>query len=157
MRIAMGAFMPSLPATCVEPRELRLAFDVEREDLVLERQLDFRLGLADAGEDAAFDVRAGHQHPPELAAADEIETRAQVGEVTQDRDVGVGLHRVADLDIKPGQAAGQPRVVVGHRRRAVDVGGRAVEAGDLGEVDGLAVKVGTGVAEVVHRRSGKDP
>ena len=138
----------------VDAGHLGLALDVECENAVLQRELDLLARLADAREDAPLHVRPGGEHAAQFAAAHEVERRAEVREVPQDRQRRVRLHRVADLEIETGQALRQTRVIVGHRRRAVDVGRRAVEPRDLGEIDGFAVQIVTRVAEVVHEKSG---
>src|ERR1051326_1370393 len=50
----------------------------------------------------------------------EVEAGAEVREMPEDREIRVGLHRVAELRIQPRQALLQPTVIVLHRRRAVD-------------------------------------
>ena len=134
-----GRLHPEFARDVVDAGELGFALDVERENPALQCQLDFGLGLADAGKDAALHIRTGGQHAAQLASAHQIERCAQLCEVAEHGETRVGLHGVADLHIQPVQTAGQPVVVVRHRRRARDVGRRAVEPGDLGEIDRLAV------------------
>jgi len=143
-----------LAGDVVDAGELRLALDVEGEDPVLQGELDLALGLADAGKHARADRGPGREHAADLAAAHQIEARAEVREMAEDRDVRVGLHRVAELRIQAGEPALQPLEIILHRRGTVDVGGRAVELRNRGDVDGFAVEIGAGIVEVVHGRMG---
>ena len=130
----------------VDAGQLGLALGMQRENPRLEREPDLRLGLAHAGENAAIDLRARRQHAAQFAAADEIEGGAQVRKQAQQREVGIGLQRIAHLHVHAFEAAGEAAVVVLDGGGAVDVGGSAVEPGHRGEIDGLAVE---GVADVV--------
>jgi hypothetical protein len=55
-----------LAGDVVDPRELGLALDVEREDARLQGQADLGVGLADARKDALLDARPRRQHAPHL-------------------------------------------------------------------------------------------
>jgi hypothetical protein len=146
-----GRLAAQLAGHVVDAGELRLALHVEAKHAGLQRQLDLGFGLADAGEDAAVSVAACRHDALEFAPADEIERGAQVRKEAQHREVGVGLHRVANLKVEPGQAGAQAAVVVLDGLGAVDIRRRAMELGDGREVDGLAVQFLAGVMEVVHR------
>ena len=60
---------------------------------------------------------------------------AEVGKQPQHGEVRIGLHGVAQLHVEPGEAGGQPAVIVRDRLRAVDVGRRAMQLRHRGEID----------------------
>ncbi len=128
-----------LAGDVVDARQLGLALDVERENAALERQLDLGFGFADAGKHAALHVCTCREHATEFAGANEIERGAEAREMPQHREAGVGLHRVAELDIEPPQAASQTVIIVSHRRGTGNIGWCAVEARDFGEIDRLTL------------------
>jgi hypothetical protein len=109
------------------------------------------LSLADPGEDAPLHIRTGRKHAADLTAADQIEAGAEVREVTQKGDVGVRLHRVADLDIQALKALRQAPIIIGHCPSTIDVGRCPVELRDRAEINRFTVQTGPNVAEVVHR------
>ena len=80
----------------VDQREFRLRFAVEAVDAAFQRVFHFRGGLADAGEDDLRGVAAGLKDAVQLAAGDDVETRAGLGQQRQHGQRGVGLHRVAN-------------------------------------------------------------
>jgi len=145
-----GGLHAELARDMVDARQLRLALNMEREDPVAQRQLDLGLGLAHAGEDAGPDVATRGEHATDLAAAHQVEARAEVREVTQHREARVGLHRVTEAGVQSREPALQAAEIILHRRGAVDVSRRPVEAGDGREVDRLAMESGARVVEVVH-------
>ena len=65
--------------------ELADAFDVEAEDVGLERAPHLGARLADAREDDAGRVAAGGEDALELAAGDDVEAAAAAREPLQDR------------------------------------------------------------------------
>ena len=67
-----------------------------------------------------------------------------------DREVGVGLHRVADQVRQPGERLLEHAVVPGQGRGGIDVDRRADRRGDLGERDVLDVERAVAVEEMVH-------
>ena len=134
-----GRFDAHFAGDVIDAGELGLALDVEGENTALERELDLGLGLADASEDAAFHIGASGEHAAEFAAAHEVKRRAEAREVPEHGEAGIGLHRVTKLHVEPGEAVGEAVVIIGHRGGAGDVSRGTVEAGDFGEIDGLAV------------------
>ena len=74
----------------------------------------------------------------------------------KDRQIGVGLHREAQLRIKAGQTTFQPPIVVLHRGGAVNIGRRAIKSGDGRQIDGLTLQRMTGVVEVMHERKSRE-
>ena len=116
----------------VDQRQFGLRFAVENEDAGFESGVDFGRGFADAGEDDFLGIAAGFQDAEELASGDDVESGAGFCEQTQDREVAVGFHRVADgmRLLAEGFVVGS----VGFENRAggVDVARRAGFGGDVG-------------------------
>ena len=127
---------------------------MKRENTLLQREGDFLLGLAHPGEDAALHIRPGGEYAPQFATADQIEGSAEIREVTQDREGRVRLHGVADLHVDTVQTLGQPRIVIRNRRGTIDIGGRAIEPGDFGQIDRFAMQTLTDITEMMHGRVG---
>ena len=119
-----------LPGHVVDACELRLALRMEGEDARLQREPDFRLGLAHAGENASVDLRARRQHTAQLATADKIKGRPEVRQQSQQREIAVRLERKAHLHVQAVKTGGKTPVVVLHRGSAVNVGRRAVQMRD---------------------------
>ncbi len=78
--------------------------DVEHQDVRLEGLTDLGIGLADPGEDHARGVGSSSLHTVQLSARDHIERAAGFVEDLQQRQVGVGLHRVTDHWLKLSKA-----------------------------------------------------
>ena len=96
-RRAKRATRLSLRARAASSVEFGLALHVEFEDAGVEREINLRGGLADAGEDdAAGSFGRGGEDALELAAGDDVKARATSGQQLEDGQRGVGLDGVAD-------------------------------------------------------------
>ena len=117
----------------IDQRQLGFGFAVEAFDLVLERVVDLLRSFADAGEDDGPRIGAGFQHAKQLAAGNDVESRAGFGEQLQDRQIAVGLDGIADLvrNIAEGALVGLKSIE--DRGARVDVAGRAFAARDVGQ------------------------
>src|SRR5262249_38218219 len=139
-----------------------LGLDVEREDAELRPELDLLVGLADAGEDDPVRRDSRLHRSAQLVAGDDVDARAERGERLDDREVPVGLHRVADevrrtLRTERGVEAAEALL---DQRAAVDVDGRADLARDprerqpvAAELSLLAVEAGHGFLLFLRRRA----
>jgi hypothetical protein len=78
----------------VNPGELGLAFNVKGENAALQRKLDLRLSLPDAGENTAFHISASREYAPEFATAHEVKGGTETCKVPKHSEAGIGLHRV---------------------------------------------------------------
>jgi hypothetical protein len=136
----------------VEVAQLFLALDVEGVDTLLQRVLDFRAGLADAGESAFARVAAGLDHAEEFAGGDDVEARVFRHQQLQHGEIGVRLHGVGDLVVDLAEGGIQAPVVVADRVCRVDVEGGAVLIGEGLEIDVLAVQRAIPVGKSVHAR-----
>ena len=96
-----GRFHAHFAGHVVDAGELGLALNVKGENAALEGELDLGLGLADAGEDAAFHIGASGEHAAEFAAAHEVKRGAEARKVPQHGEAGIGLHRVTELHVEP--------------------------------------------------------
>ena len=134
-----------------ERGELGLGLDVELADAVAEGELHLGPGLADAGEDDALAGDAGGAGAAVLALRDHVHAGAERGHQAEDREVGVGLHRVADQVVEAGERLLEDPVVAGEGGGGVDVEGRADRGGDLGERHVLGVELAAAIEEVVHQ------
>jgi len=67
----------------------------------------------------------------EFAAGHDVETRAQVVEQLEDREIAVGLHGVADQGICRCEGLGEAAVGSFDGRLAIDVERRAGRAGEI--------------------------
>ena len=128
-----------LAGDVVEARQLGLALDVESKNPLFQRETDLALGFANAGEHATAHVGPGSEHASNLAAAHKVECRTEAREMAEHGEAGIGLHREANLRVEASNPACETGIVVRHGGGGIDVGGRAVEPRDLGEVHGLTV------------------
>ena len=104
-RSAIGARRPRPRATCVDARELGLGFDVDAARCRFSSASSISASLLPTPEKSVLRrIAAGGEHARELAAGDDVEARAQAREQREHRQVGVGLHRIADQRVR-GRAA----------------------------------------------------
>src|SRR5262249_32257539 len=108
--------------------ELRLGFEVQTEDAVAQRELDFPGAFADTGEDRLAGISARSENARELAPRDDIETGAEAREERKDREVGICLHGIADQCVAAAQRFGVFAVSRLDRGARVDIAGRAEAA-----------------------------
>jgi hypothetical protein len=63
----------------VDALQLRLAFHIEAVNALPESEFYFSFGLADSSEDAFFGIAPRRNHTLEFAAADDVESTAEIG------------------------------------------------------------------------------
>ena len=132
----------------LQPLELGGRFDVEAENPGLERGDDVLARFGDAGEHDAPGVTPGHQHAPEFAAGDDVETRAPTREQVQHREVRVRLDGIADqVRGRRGQRRREGVVLRLDRRARVDVDRSAEARGDVIQRDVLGAQHAVTVVE----------
>ena len=108
-----------------EQFELRLGFDVDAEDALLDRERKLARGLADAGEHDLFRRNAGRARAQQFALGDHVGAGAEPRQRRDHRLVGIGLHRVADQRVDVGEGAGEHLVVPLERRGRIAIERRA--------------------------------
>ena len=84
-RTATGRGFFQARGDAVDARQFRLAFHVEGINAPPQRELNFALRLAHAGEHALVRVRARRQRPAQFALAHDVEAAAERGERPQHR------------------------------------------------------------------------
>ncbi len=115
--------------------------------------LHFVGGLADAREDHLRGIAAGLEHAEELAARNDIEAGAGLGQQRQNGQRGIGFDGVADGVGQVGEG-GIVGAIVGQERMAgIDIGGRTHARGERGERDLLTVKVVLRIGKHRSRRT----
>ena len=120
--------------------EFRFALDVETQDLLLERILDFLLRLADSGEGAKPRIAAGRENTKEFAAGNDVEPGAFPRKEIEDGAIRVRFDRVANQVIDLAQRRIQSSIVVENRARAVDIEWRPIFLRDPFEIDAFAMQ-----------------
>ena len=110
IHVRIDAQADTRAATCPdrdlrEDVELGVTLDVETHHIGVERLLHLRTCLAHAREQHFGGLATGSQHAFKLAARDDIEAATRPREGLQHREVGVGLHRIADEVVAPHQRA----------------------------------------------------
>ena len=80
----------------VETFQFRSRLEIETANPCLQRLFHLRDAFPDPGEDDTGRVTAGAHNPRQLAAGDNVETRAEPGQQCQYRQIGVGLYSVTD-------------------------------------------------------------
>ena len=91
-------------------------FDVELEDAGFQRGSHLILRLADAGEHDPVRGNAASQRPAHSPSDTTSAPAPSSGQRADHREVGVGLQRVADAGIRPGEGIGEGPVVRFERR-----------------------------------------
>src|SRR5262249_1711950 len=82
---------------CVDQGQLRLRLAVEAVDAAGEGVLHLVRRLTDAGENDLSRIAAGLENAVQLAAGNDVEARARLGQQRQDGKRRVRLHGIADL------------------------------------------------------------
>ena len=73
------------------------AFEIEHQNTGAKRGIHFLRRFADAGKhDAAARPAIGNQHPLKFAAGNNIKAGSKLRKQAKNREIGVGLHRVAE-------------------------------------------------------------
>ena len=139
----------------VQAVELGGGFDVEAADAGLEGEAHLVDALADAREDHLARVAAGRQHAGQLAAGDDVEAGAELGEHRQDAQAGVGLDRVADQRLAHPEGLLVGLVGAGEGGAGIHVGGGAEALGDVGEGDPFEGQSGGAGGKGRHGQGGR--
>ena len=131
--------------------ELGLGLDIEAEDLFVEAQRHFRLGLAHAGKDDPVPRDAGGARPPQLPLAHHVHAGAEPGQSRDHRLIGIGLHRVKDERVLAGEGGAEhlEMALDGRARIAIERG--ADRLGDRRQGDVLGAKHAAAIGKVMHR------
>ena len=137
---------------CGDRFELRLGFDVEAEDVRIERQRDFPRRLADAREGDARTRHAGRNGATQLSFGHDIHAGAELRQCLQHGLVRIRLHGVADQRLHIGKGLREDLIMAGQGRRRIAVEGRADLAGESGEIDPFGMERAAPVIEVMHGR-----
>ena len=134
--------------------EFGCAFDVDRVDAALDGEVDLRDGLANAGEDDLRRIGARPQHALKLAARDDVEAGSQRGEPSENAQVGVRLHGVADSVVDAVQSLRQPLLALADVRPRIDVRRGAHRARDVRQRHVVGAELAVAVRER-HGGSGR--
>ena len=101
--------------------ELRLRFNVDAENTVLDRERELVLGLADAGEHNFCRRNAGSARAQEFAAGDDVGTGAETRERRNHGLIGICFHRVADERVHVGECLRKYAVMPLKRRGRIAI------------------------------------
>ena len=112
----MEAVRPSRGRDLAQGLQFGDGFDVELEDAGFKRRPHLIPRLADAGEHDPVRWDAAGQRPAHLALGHDVGSGAELCQRADHREVGVGLQRVADAGICPGEGVGEGAVVRLERR-----------------------------------------
>ena len=134
----------------VDGLQFRLRFGVEAMDALAQGVLDLGHRLAHASERAAVGPPPRLEHAEQLAARDDVESRACPRQHLQHRQVRVGLDRITNQMVHAGHRLVEAVVVVGEGALAVDVERGAVARGKVGQAHVLAEEFTLAVVEMVH-------
>lgn len=104
-------------------RYLGNRFDVEAENPGIQRHADFVLAFANTGKHDFGRIGANCQYPLQLTTGNNVKPRAQAGKQLENRQVGIGLHGVADQMIVPGKGLAVLLECVFQRALRVNVAG----------------------------------
>ena len=126
--------------------ELLGAFDIDLRDVLGEREAQFALRLADAGEHDAVRRNAGGAGAAEFALADHVGAKAFAAEQVQHRQPVVRLHRVMHMRVQRGVVQRGPQCL-----RAAAHGGGGIHPARRADGFGDAAQGDAVQAQPVHR------
>ncbi len=124
----------------LESLQFGSAFDVERTDTDLQREVDFCTRFADAGENDLGRIATGPEHALEFTARHDVEARAERREQIQDREIAVRLHRITDAMRQRLQSGVEASVLRGKMRARINVGWRSAALRDVYQRDVFEVR-----------------
>ena len=130
--------------------QLGFGFDVDAENVFVERKREFVRGLADAGEHDLLRRDAGGPRALEFAAGHHVGAGAELGKRLDHRLVGIRLHGVADERLHVGEGLGEDLVMPPERRGRIAIERGADHSREIGEIDRLGVQDAVAIVEVVH-------
>src|SRR3712207_3042267 len=134
----------------VEVLELRGRLDVEEQNALPETRHELVLRLAYPGEDHLLRVEPGVHRPVEFADGDDVSPGPEGGQGTQNRQISVSLHRVADQVVEARKSLVQLPIRPLQSGVAVDVGGGPGVLRYLGERYVLAAEDAPLIVELVQ-------
>ncbi len=130
--------------------EFRLQFDVEAEDVLIEPEVHLVQRLADPGKDDALAGYARRPRPPQFPFADDVHASAELRQRRQHRLIRIGLHRIEDKRVLPGEGVAERLEMLLDRRARIAIEGRSYGFGDGRQRDALGVKVAVAIGEGRH-------
>ncbi len=150
-RIEMSMRRPFDDAIEDKQLELGLGFDIDAQDVLVDRERELARGLADAGEHDLLGRHAGRARALELALRHHVGAGAEARQRLDHRLVGIRLQGVADERRHIGERAGEHAVMALERRRGIAVERGADLVRERGQVHRLGVQHAVPVGEVMHR------
>ncbi len=133
-----------------EQFELRLGFDIDAENVLLDGERQFARGLADAGEHDLVRRHAGRARAQQFAFGDDVGAGAEPRQRRDHRLVGIRLHGVADQRVDIGEGAGEHFVVPLDGRARIAIERRADGVRQRSEIDRFGVEHAVAIGEVMH-------
>ena len=136
-----------------EELELRLGFDIDAENVLVDGECQLARGLADAGEHDLVRRHAGGARAQQLALGDDVGAGAELCQRRDHRLVGIRLQRIADQRIDIGEGAGEHLVVALDGRARIAIERRADGVGNGVEIDRFGMEHAAAISEMVHGKS----
>ena len=111
-------------------------------------------GLADPGKHDVLRLHTGSQCAVQFARRHHVCSGPEISQSTDDGDIGVGLHRIADARVQPGsvERTGKPRIGFGEHASGIDIDRRTRHLGNAGQRNILGVHLAIAVFEHAHLR-----
>ena len=117
----------------VQAFQLGGRLDVEAQNTGIQSHAHFRNRLSHAREHDFARITAGSEHTLQFASGHDVETRAQASEYIQDRQVGIGFHRITDQMFPALQRIGELAQVIRQRGARIHIAGGAEPRRDLSQ------------------------
>ena len=130
--------------------EFGFGFDVDAEDAVLDREVEFTGGLADAREHNPLRRNAGGAGAVKFAFRHDIGAGTEPSERGDDRLVGVRFERVTNKRVDIGEGGGEDIVVPLDRGAGIAIERRADDVGKLSEIDRFGMQHAVAIGEMMH-------
>ena len=130
--------------------ELRLGFDIDAENVLVDRQRQFLLSLADAGEHDLAGRHAGHARAQQFTLGDHIGAGAEFRQSRDHRLIGIRLHGVADQRVDVGEGAGKHLVVPLDGGARIAIERRADGLRQRREIDSFGMQHAVAIMKMMH-------
>ena len=136
-----------------EKLELRLGFDIDAENVLLDGEREFARGLADAGEHDLAGRHAGTARAQQFALGDDVGAGAEFCQHRDHRLIGIRLHGVTDQRVDVGEGAGEHLIMALDGRARIAIERRADGVRKRDQIDRLGVEHAVAIGEMVHDTS----
>ena len=148
----MGALLPMALATWLTASSSGNELDIDLVDVVGKGKGDLGRRLADAREDDALARHARRERAAEFAFRENIGAGTEAGQRRDNREVGIGLDRIAHQRLASGEGGDEASVLPFKPGGGIAIERRSHRLGDAGERQFLGMKGAAAIGEIGRPR-----